>query len=85
MLGEERSPLVVEQGAVRLDRVHDPLARPLAASASSTERRKKSRPIIVGSPPCQATATSGESACASMSWRRYSSSRSSAILNLLPG
>ena len=39
-------------------------------SASSTERRKKSTPIIVGSPPCQATVTSGEPACASINCRR---------------
>ena len=50
----------------------------------SRERRKKSSPMSVGSPPCQATVTSGAGPCASISWRMYSCSMSSAIRNLLP-
>ena len=70
VLAEERRPLLVEQRAVRLDRVRGPLARAAGScSASSTERRKKSTPISVGSPPCQAIVTSGTPACASISWR----------------
>jgi hypothetical protein len=46
---------------------------------------KKSRLIIVGSPPCHATVTSGDPTWASISCRRYVSSRSSAIRNRLPG
>ena len=51
----------------------------------SIARRKKSRPIIVGSPPCQATTTSGTRACASSSCRIYVSCRSAAIRNRDPG
>ena len=40
MLGEERRPLVVEQGAIRLDGVNDPLARPAELAGELTERRK---------------------------------------------
>jgi hypothetical protein len=53
--------------------------------ASSTDRSKKSRPIIVGSPPCQAIVTSGTVACASTNCRTYVSSRPSAIRNRDPG
>ena len=53
--------------------------------SSSMERRKNSSPIIVGSPPCQATTTSGARACASSNWRMYVSCRSAAIRNRLPG
>ena len=53
--------------------------------ASSTERRKKSSPIIVGSPPCHAIVTSGTCRCASTSCRTYASSMSSAIRNREPG
>jgi hypothetical protein len=38
-------------------------------SVSSIERLKKSSPIIVGSPPCQAIVTSGTRACASIDCR----------------
>ncbi len=53
--------------------------------ASSTDRSKKSSPIIVGSPPCHAIVTSGTVACASISCRTYASSRSSAMRNREPG
>ena len=39
----------------------------------------------MGSPPCQATTTSGARACPSSSWRMYVSCRSPAIRNRLPG
>jgi hypothetical protein len=53
-------------------------------STCSVARRKKSTPIIVGSPPCQAIVTYG---CrwASISSRMYRSSMSSAIRKRLPG
>ena len=47
-------------------------------------RRKKSSPIRVGSPPCQAMLTLSVW-CDSMSWRMYCSSTSSLMRNLLPG
>ncbi len=53
-------------------------------STYSVARRKKSTPIIVGSPPCQAIVTWG-TRCASISWRTYCSSSSSAIRKRLPG
>ena len=53
-------------------------------SAVSTARRKKSTPIRVGSPPCQATVTS-PSGWDPMYWRRYSPSRSSDIRKRSPG
>ncbi len=53
-------------------------------STYAVARRKKSTPIIVGSPPCQAIVTSGVR-CASISWRTYSSSIASAIRKRLPG
>ena len=53
-------------------------------STYSVARRKKSTPIRVGSPPCQAMLTCG-TRCASMSWRTYCSSSSSAIRKRLPG
>ena len=53
-------------------------------SRNSTERRKKSRPISVGSPPCHATVTSGPG-CASMSCRMYVSRSESVMRKRLPG
>ena len=53
-------------------------------STYAVARRKKSTPIIVGSPPCQAIDTNGIR-CASISWRMYCSSSSSAIRKRLPG
>ncbi len=52
--------------------------------SSSTALRKKSSPMSVGSPPCQAMVTSG-TWCASMVWRIYASSTSSDIRKVLPG
>ena len=52
--------------------------------ASSTARRKNSRPMSIGSPPCQAIVTSG-ARCASMSCRMYRSSSSSLMRERAPG
>ena len=53
-------------------------------STSSIARRKKSRPMSVGSPPCQAMVTYS-CCCDSMTWRMYCSSRSSSMRNFEPG
>ncbi len=51
---------------------------------TSTERRKKSSPIRVGSPPCQAIVTLG-TRCPLIVWRMNSSITSSVIRKLLSG
>ena len=85
VLLEERRPLLVEQRAVGLDRVDGPLAGLEVPVRELDRAAEELEPIIVGSPPCQATITSGTLACASISCRTYSSSSSSAIRNREPG
>ena len=59
VLLEEGGPRVVDQRAVGLDGILDASCPGLRYfSAYSTERLKKSSPIRVGSPPCQAMVTS---------------------------
>lgn len=53
VLGEEDTPLFVEQDTVGLQVVLDALAGLRYFFWSSTTRWKKSSPISVGSPPCQ--------------------------------
>ncbi len=53
-------------------------------SCNSATRRKKSRPMSVGSPPCQANVTRSVR-CASISPRTYASSVASSIRNDEPG
>ncbi len=57
VLAKELAPLVVELGAVGLHRPLDPLAVGQALGDELGRPRKKSTPISVGSPPCQATVT----------------------------
>jgi hypothetical protein len=75
VLREERRPLLVEQRPVRLDRVDSSLPGLEIPLRELDRTPEESSPIRVGSPPCQATCTSGTRACASMSWRTYVSSR----------
>jgi len=69
LLAQERAPVVVQERAV-VWIVLSTRWPGLAYSRSiSIERRKKSSPIMVGSPPCQATTTSGARSCAASNWR----------------
>ena len=70
---QERAPLVVEQRRVGLQGVEDPLPRRGERSSSSSVRRKKSRPMRVGSPPWNATTTSSAPRWAARSWLMYAS------------
>ena len=54
VLLEERGQLVVDQGSVGLDRVFDGHPGPAVLLDVAVARRKKSTPMSVGSPPCQA-------------------------------
>jgi hypothetical protein len=74
--GEERAPGVVEPRPVGLQRVLDALVRPPPRSANATARSKKSRPISVGSPPCQAKVTSVPGWAASVASTKRSSTAS---------
>jgi len=66
---EESGPFVVDERAVGLDGVDDPPTGRGVSPLDSTDLRKKSRPISMGSPPCQATVISGAGPCDSISWR----------------
>ena len=66
----EPAPLVVELAAIRLDRVEDPLARRGVLAFQLDGPPEEVQAIMVGSPPCQATTTSGDGTCPSISWRR---------------
>jgi len=68
VLAHERSPLVVEQGGVGLHGVRIRCPGCLRFSSSSRVRRKKSKPMRVGSPPWKATTTSSAPLWAARSW-----------------
>jgi hypothetical protein len=69
VLTEEVGPFRIDLRAVGLDRVARPLAVAHMAIDQLDGAAEEVAPMSVGSPPCQATSTTGAEPWASMSWR----------------